>query len=224
MMSKTFTVQQDVLDLGVRIRGAFAYGLNNKIRCTELENWVSEQTRGILSSLTGESIAQDKILAGFRAIHAKIGKTGKRWQSSPENMLTHILKSGRIPSISPIVDIYNLVSLKSKLALGAHDLAHTEGNIILRLLNGSERFIPLGVTTADSVQAGEYGYCDDSNDVLCRLEVRQVEKTKVTLETTDCFFIIQGNLETDDVYLNDAARELGQLLLRFCGGAYRISS
>ena len=223
-MSKTFSVQKEVLDLGVRVRGAFACGLENKGYTPELRSWIDDQTRRLLSDLTAESLAKDPILGGFRDIHAKIGKTGKRWQSSPENMLTHILKSQRVPSISPIVDVYNLFSLDSKLALGAHDLKHVEGNITLRLLDGSERFIPLGVTTADGVQAGEYGYCDDGNDVLCRLEVRQVEKTKVTTDTTDCFFIIQGNQQTPDAYLDEAARKLGQLLVRFCGGSYRISA
>lgn len=223
-MSKVFSVQKQVLDLGVRVRGAFAYGLENKTYTPELRTWIDEQTQRVFSGLTAEAIANDKILAGFRDIHAKIGKTGKRWQSSPENMLTNILKSRRVPSISPVVDVYNLFSLDTKLALGAHDLNHVDGNITLRLLDGSERFIPLGVSTADGVQAGEYGYCDDSNDVLCRLEVRQVEKTKVTADTSDCFFIIQGNQQTSDAYLDEAARKLGQLLVRFCGGSYRISA
>lgn len=223
VMSASFFVQQEVLDLGVRVRGAFAYGLDNKVRTPELEAWVARQFREIIAGLTAESIAADRRLIGFRAIHTKIGKTGKRWLSSPENMLNQVLRSKRFPSISPIVDVYNYVSLKTRLSLGAHDLARTDGNITLRLLNGSERFVPLGGTVADRVQAGEYGYCDDSNEVLCRLEVRQVEKTKVTPETTDCFFIVQGNEETDDACLDAATNELGAVLVRFCGGAFRIA-
>lgn len=43
-----------------------------------------------------------------------------------------------------MVDIYNLISMDTKLALGAHDLAKTEGNISLKLTTGNENYIPLG--------------------------------------------------------------------------------
>ncbi|WP_396133041.1 phenylalanine--tRNA ligase beta subunit-related protein [Faecalibacillus faecis] len=35
--------------------------------------------------------------------------------------------------MNPLVDLYNLISMDTKLALGAHDLDKTEGNITLRL-------------------------------------------------------------------------------------------
>jgi DNA/RNA-binding domain of Phe-tRNA-synthetase-like protein len=219
-MIKRFLVDQAVLALGVRSRGAFGYGLANAAASAELANWLQENERAILSRLSADAIASDKVLEGFRRIHAKIGKTGKRWLSSPENMMSHVLKTGRMPSINPIVDIYNTISLKTRLALGAHDLTHVEGDITLRLLDGSERFVPLGVSIPDRVQAGEYGYCDDSNDVLCRLEVRQVEKTKVTPATRDCFFIIQGHDACNEALLEAAVQELGETLVRFCGGRY----
>ena len=219
-MTKRFLVDPAVLDLGVRVRGAFGYGFDNAVARLELDGWLKENGEALISRLNADAIASDAVLVGFRRIHAKISKTGKRWLSSPESMLTHVLRTGRIPSISPIVDIYNMISLKTRLALGAHDLDHVEGNITLRLLNGSERFIPLGVTVLDRVQAGEYAYCDDSNDVLCRLEVRQVEKTKVTSKTRDCFFIIQGHDACGDAFLDATVQELGETLIRFCGGEF----
>ena len=79
--------------------------------------------------------------------------------------------------INTAVDIYNLLSLESKLALGAHNIDKVDGNVTLRFTDGTERFVPLGQTEPVPVAPHEYCYCDDSNEVLCRLEIRQVNKT-----------------------------------------------
>jgi DNA/RNA-binding domain of Phe-tRNA-synthetase-like protein len=142
--------------------------------------------------------------------------------ASPENLLSALLRSRRLPQINVVVDIYNLMSVKSRLALGAHDIAHISGNINLRMTTGTENFWPLGMPEPKAVGAGEYAYVDDQNDIICRLETRQVEKTKVTVETTECFYIVQGNAATDDMYIKSVTDELIALTKRFCGGEERI--
>ncbi len=164
----------------------------------------------------------DRVLAGFRDLHTRVGRSNRDNVASPENLLRMLMRHGGLPRVNLLVDIYNLVSVETHLALGAHDLARTDGNISLRFTTGSERFVPLGSESPKQVHAGEYAYIDDSEDIICRLETRQVEKTKVTLETTDCFFIVQGNSETDSRSVWDGANELISLVTRFCGGKERI--
>jgi hypothetical protein len=62
---------------------------------------------------------------------------------------------------------------------------------------------PIGVSELDRVAPGEF-YCDDGNSVLCRLEVRQVEKTKIRLSSVSAFYILQGNVAIDQNLLDDA--------------------
>lgn len=45
----------------------------------------------------------------------------------------------------------------------------------------------------------EYCNCDDSNKVLCRLEIRQTSKTKINENVKNVLYIIEGN---------DAAEEM----------------
>ena len=52
--------------------------------------------------------------------------------------------------------------------------------------------------------------------------MRQSEKTKVTPETTEAFFIIQGNRATPPAALRAAADELIRLTTTFCGGEARL--
>ena len=54
-----------------------------------------------------------------------------------------LIKRKNIGSINKIVDLYNLISIDSKIALGAHDMDQTEGNVTLRFTDGSENYQPL---------------------------------------------------------------------------------
>ena len=124
--------------------------------------------------------------------------------------------------INQAVDIYNLISLESKLALGAHNIDRVVGNITLRFTDGSERFVPIGQSEPIPVAAHEYSYCDDANEVLCRLEIRQVEKTKVDEEAQNVFYIVQGNDATPDELLRETAQRIIDLTTRYCGGQGEI--
>jgi len=90
------------------------------------------------------------------------------------------------------------------------------------LTNGKEGFWPLGASKPKPVGPDEYSYIDDDNDIICRLEVRQVEKTKITTGTTECFYIVQGNSATDEEYIRAATEDLIALTKRFCGGKERM--
>lgn len=134
-----------------------------------------------------------------------------------KRLLKNLLKKQEFHKINPLVDLYNLISMDTKLALGAHDLDKIEGNITLRLTQGNENYIPLGSEEAKEVKAGIYSYIDDANDIICYSEIRQVDKTKVTNESKDIFFIVQGNKETSDKYVKDIAKELITVLTYYLG-------
>ena len=120
------------------------------------------------------------------------------------------------------MDIYNLISMDSKLALGAHDIDHVDGNVTLRFTDGTEKFVPLGQSEPVPVAPHEYCYCDDSNEVLCRCEIRQVGKTAVDESAKNVFYIVQGNEATDDEYVMRVAQEIIETTTRYCGGTGRI--
>jgi len=201
------------------LTGAFLVidGFRNRAGDPAFDKLLADTTREVLASVTDE----DPVLRGYRELHDAIGRSNKRFVAAPENLLRLVRRNGSLPRINLLVDIYNLVSLKTRLALGAHDLARITGNVELRLTRGTEPFHPLGVPQPTTVGEGEYAYIDGSGEVLCRLEVRQCEKTKVTLETTGAFFIIQGNRATLQPALRAAGDELVRLVTAFCGGQAR---
>lgn len=213
-----FSVSREVLDLGVKIQTLRISGVTNSTESSDFEELKKKELENVRSFWGGRNYKDDPILTGFRDLHTKVGRSNRDYVASPEDLTWLFLERGRFPHINMIVDIYNLVSLKTRLAFGAHDVAHIQGNISLRLTDGSEVFEPLGKIEKVSVFPGEYGYVDDGNNVICRMEVLQVEPTKVTEQTTDIFVIVQGNMNTESDYVKKGAELVSDWVTRFCGG------
>jgi len=219
MHRPTFSIAEPVRALGVR--GAFALltGLDNATEGSPaLAAWRDSLVERLRDELVPDMLTGDPILAGFRELHDAVGRSNKRFPSSAEALVGLFLRKGLVPAINPLVDLYNGVSLTSRLSLGAHDLAHVQGDIVLRLTSGTERFVPLGAAAPEPISPGEYCYLDESGEVLCRLEHRQCERTKVTATTTDCFYILQGNAATSRELIEATLDQLVELTHRFCGG------
>jgi DNA/RNA-binding domain of Phe-tRNA-synthetase-like protein len=213
-----FRISDDVRRLGVR--GAFAVlsGLDNRTSHPGLAIWREAVARRMAAELHPGFIETDPVLRGFRELHDKVKRSNKRFVSSAEALVGLFQRKGVIPAVTPVVDVYNLVSLETRLSLGAHDMARVVGAITLQLTSGGERFVPLGAVDPEAIQPGEYCYLDDSGEVLCRLEHRQCERTKVTPATTSCFYILQGNAATPRAMLDAALQRLVARTLEFCGG------
>ena len=222
MRDFTFTVSPEVLDLGVKVLTARITGVSNAESHPDFEAHKNVELETVKQKLEGKFYKEDQVLAGFRDLHTKVGRSNRDYVASPEVLRRLFLERGRFPHINTLVDIYNLVSLKTGLALGAHDIDHVHGNIMLRLTKGDEIFVPLGKTEPMQVFPGEYGYIDDANNIICRLEVLQVEPTKVTVESKDIFLIVEGNVNTEMEYVRQGAEEVCRLITKFCGGRYEF--
>lgn len=224
MHRPTFSIDEPVRALGVR--GAFALltGLDNAAVDPEsFDAWRRELVEQLRGEITPTLIERDPVLAGFRALHDAVGRSNRRFPSSAEALASLFLRKGLVPAINPLVDLYNGVSLTSRLSLGAHDLAQVEGDIALRFSTGVEHFVPLGATMPEPIGPGEYCYIDGTGEVLCRLEHRQCERTKVTTATTECFYILQGNGNTTREFVEATLERLVALTQRFCGGRLEAS-
>lgn len=218
----TFNPAKQITDLGWNGIALEFTGLQNRDFDRTFDQLKNDTIQKLLTTLTTEQIKADPILKGFKQLHERIAHSNRETVAASENLLNFLLKTGKIPHINLLVDIYNLVSIETRLALGAHDIHKISGNVQIRLMDGSENFWPIGANESKKVRPGDYAYIDDSNAILCWLEVRQVEKTKVRLDTQDCFYIIQGNSATDAEYLLSAARRLIGLTKEFCGGWERM--
>ena len=217
-----FAVEKSVLDIGVKIVFLVIEGIDNTRIAPE---WMEKRKRiiaNLLNDYKDIDYHADPVLEGFHILHDRAGVKRRKNIPASENLIRLLNKHGDVFFINQAVDIYNIISMESKLALGAHDIDRVDGNVTLRFTDGTERFVPIGQSEPVSNNPHEYSYCDDANEVLCRLEIRQVEKTKVDENTTNAVYIIQGNEATDNELLLATARKIMDETIKYCGGKGRI--
>jgi DNA/RNA-binding domain of Phe-tRNA-synthetase-like protein len=136
-------------------------------------------------------------------------------------LIFHFLDKRRFGITNTFTDICNLVSMSSLLSVISHNQPSVEGQFRVGITTGSEMFIPTGLNTPMSIGPGEYAHMDNYN-VLCRLDVRQAQKTMVTLETQNTIIAIHGNRVTSGQYMLDAAQQMIDLIHEFCGGECQL--
>jgi DNA/RNA-binding domain of Phe-tRNA-synthetase-like protein len=161
-------------------------------------------------------------VAAFRDILRGTGVNLKKTQPSVERLLNLALKRGTLPVISNLVDAYNLVSIRSLCSLGAHDLDRIMLPVSLRLLTGAETFTPLGQDRAAPIAAGEFGYVDASNRVLCWLDVLQAEFSKVMPATVNALLIVEGTVAHSAENLQETMAAAVEMITRHCGGTVEV--
>ena len=213
-----FVCSQPVKNLGVKVLTSHLYNIVNTKTSNDFEEFLKKGLRDIKCYWSDRDYKSDSILSGFQDLHIKVGKNPKKYLASPEVLLRLFLERDRFPRINLLVDLYNLISLRTRLALGAHDNKYVKGDISLRLTNGTEHFLPLGHIENEKVSANEYAYIDDENNIICRMEVVQVESTKITEDSSDIFLIVQGNMNTEICEVEKTNTQVISLIQRFCGG------
>lgn len=217
-----FKVEKAVLDAGVKIVFVVIQGLDNSKESYEWHAHREILLNDLLERYIDIDVHQDPILEGFNLLHDHTGVKRRKNIPASENLIKLLQKHGSLTYINKVVDIYNLISLDSKLALGAHNIDRVSGNVTLRFTDGTERFVPLGQTEPVAINPHEYSYIDDSNEVLCRLEIRQVQKTLVDETARNVFYIVQGNDATSDELLHQTAQKIIDLTTQYCGGVGEI--
>jgi len=213
-----FIVEDKVKDLGVKILGLKIEGLDNKTPNKEFEMWRENKIQELILKYKDYDIKEDKVIEGFYELHNKVGVPRRKNLPASENLIRLLVKREDLVHINKVVDIYNIASIESKLCLGAHDIDKVSGNVYLKITDGSENFIPLGSEEAKPVGNGEYSFVDDNNDVICWLDIRQVDKTKVTEESENVLYFIIGNEENTYEDLEKVANEIIKFTTKYCGG------
>ncbi len=217
-----FIVDENVLALGVKIKAVVIEGINNKEISEEYEAWRKEKVASLIEKYKDYDIKSDPIIEGFYELHQEVGVPRRKNLPASENLIRLLTKREDLISINKAVDIYNILSIESKLCLGAHDIDKVDGNVTLKITDGTEKFLPLGSEELKPVKEGEYSFVDDNNDVVCWLDIRQVDKTKVTEDSKNVLYLIIGNKETKDEDLEKVTNDLISLTTKFASGKATI--
>ena len=180
--------------------------LDNNINI-DIEDYINNVSKEKIEKFKDVELANYNVIKSWREIYKSFGE--KKSRSSVEALIRRTLNQNPVKSINPLVDIYNLISLKYEVPCGGEDLDKINDDIILGFAEGCEEFISLGEDEVQIVNKDEVIY-KFNNTVICRnFNYRESDLTKLTNDTKRAVLVIESICDDN---LDSALEELEQLV------------
>jgi DNA/RNA-binding domain of Phe-tRNA-synthetase-like protein len=176
----------------------------------QVNRWIKEHIKEIRQKYSKGDWKNTPIFRGYINLHDQYSMT-KGIPASSEILIDLILQAGSIPNINTFVNIYNVISAFTGLSMGAHDIDRLKGTPELRIIEKDSAFTVIGARGKDIARKGEYGYVDAAG-VICRMDIKQCERTKITENTRHVLTIFQGHENLDVEYLQKGVAMLDEAI------------
>ncbi|MCA9893774.1 MAG: hypothetical protein KC615_12380 [Anaerolineae bacterium] len=202
----------------------YATGLRNHVVSAELETlYVAEQQQTI-ARIGDTSLGDIPSLKAWRGVFSAFGLNPTKTRSAPEALLRRLTKKGDIPSINPLVDMGNLISIRYALPIAIFDTCDLTGTLTVKFADGSERYTELGSVDSDHPEIGEVVFADDRGLVFARRWCwRQSHQSAAQNSTEDVLITIEGQHDNGHHDVEQAMNDLLELLDKFVGGQYQYA-
>ena len=141
-----------------------------------------------------DEVLNNPITQGYADLLQSVGRSIKKYPPTVPAFIRNIQRRGSMPHINSVIDIYNVESLHSLLAIGGHDLDKIDGQIEFTVNKEAGVFLPIS-STEKHVAETDYVYRDPKG-IIAWLGVRDGEQYKFDDGTKNAIFIIQGNANT----------------------------
>ena len=147
------------------------------------------QMESIVSSTTKlEEINKWLPILATRQAYKKLGKDPNRYRPSAEALRRRILRGLGLYKVDTLVDLINLVSIKSGYSIGGFDAGKIDGNLILGV--GKEGEMYHGIGRGELNIAGLPVYRDNVGGI--GTPTSDEERTKIEMTTKSLLMIING--------------------------------
>lgn len=173
--------------------------------------------RHVRASISGNVSEYPKI-AAWRDAYRKFGAKPSEHRSSIEAMTRRVVKPDDLPSINPLVDVGNIVSLKYMLPAGVHPLAAGREALELRRATAGDVFVPAGSASPEQPSEGEIVFTSGNEVLTRRWTWRQAAGTQTLPDTQCVFFNIDGLAPTTRAEVIAAMQEVSHLVQKHCRG------
>ncbi len=188
--------------------------INNHQNIPEIYDLMKNEMSKVENNLKGVNLKEYQGIILYRDAFNQLNLNPNKFMSSIEAMVKRVSKGNILPSINPVVDLVNRISLKYILPMGAHDLDALEGEIAIRFSRQGETFTPLGEELVEVLDNGELVYTDSKRIRTRRWIWRQSNIGKIDENSKNIFFPIDG-FQTNKEKVMKAAEELEILLKKY---------
>lgn len=212
-----FKVESEIFQKfpGIRIGVIVVLGMDNTRGKRKIAQLLEEEQKKKKKDLTKADLKELPKIAVWRQIYQKFGSKPGEYHSSIEALLKRVIAGNPLPNINPLVDLYNYISLKHLVPVGAEDLDKVKGDIVLDFAKGDEKGCYIGSLDNSSCYPKEVIYKDELGFICRRWNWREAERTKITGESKNAVVVIEANSVVTDRELLLALGEMASLIKEF---------
>ena len=175
-----------VLAIAKHVNPSASLSENFLTKQKEMEEWALQ--------CDAEEALKHPVNQGYVDSISAVGRSTKKNPPTAVALIQNIKRRGSIPHINSIVDICNVESLRSFLAIGGHDYDKIDEEICFTVSKKEDVFYPI-LAPEKYVAETDYVY-KDKKGIMAWIDVRDGENYKFDENTKNAIFIIQGNANT----------------------------
>lgn len=202
-----------------------AAGIDNSSPSFELESLLRQEAEKMQQD-PAMDLATHPRLQVWKDAYRQFGSNPNKFTPSIVFLAKQVKAGKPVRSISPAVDIFNIISLRHIIPCGGDDMNSVEEDVTLGRASGDETFAAIfKPEEIERPDPGEVIYVNrKTGKILCRRwNWRNGDFSKLAPETRNLGINVDGMLTAiPREELEQAAEELKELLLRYCGGNISI--
>lgn len=112
--------------------------------CNNLCDEINEYCNFLMNEMKLEELSSYPRIKAGREVYKKLGKSPSKYRLSAEALIRRVLQGKGVYKINNLVEINNLISLKSKLPVGSYDLKNLQTPITLSIGKEDEQYKGIG--------------------------------------------------------------------------------
>ena len=161
-------------------------------------------------------------LAAWAETFRKFGAKPQRTPCSAEALRKRVLRDGSLPSLDPIVDLYNAISIEYAIPVGGENIEAYVGSPRLVVADGTEPFDTMkeGAPAFEYPDPGEVVWRDDKGVTCRRWNWRQGVRTRLGADAKSMWFILESLPQMPLETLHEAGKMLTDGLEKMMPGLW----
>lgn len=200
------------LALGYAVVGGVEVGP----RSDELDSFIRSRERELRSRYSVEELIDVPLIRVYRNLFWRLGIDPTKKRPAAEALLRRILRGSGLPSISNVVDAYNIASAETLVTMSAYNLARVGPPLEVRFAKRGERAMLIGGRIWRA--SGDELVLADRLGILCVYVHGDVERSKVSTSTREVLLVAYGAPGVESGHLRWALEKAVDYVTRFAGG------
>ena len=213
-----FCYSNEVISAFPATRGGVihASGIDNTVSSPSLAQRYRQQQVLTRQEIGNRPLSEIPSLSAWRATFTGFGVKPTQYRSAAEALLRRLTKQGDIPSINPLVDLANMVSVRWRLPVAVFDQSPVTGTTSVRFAAGQERFTDLGSDVPTTPELGEVVFVDEAGLVSARRWCwRQSDQSAARATTVEVLMTVEGQHADAEAEVAGATQYLLDLLAEY---------